>query len=64
MAAAKDGELRHFDAEQVFLKANINEKIYIEIPEEFQEFPGGNGTSEQGRLPTCTGGEVLEQQGL
>ena len=39
MAAAKDGELRHFDAEQTFLKADIDEQIYIEIPEEFQEFP-------------------------
>ena len=40
MAAAKDGEPRHFDAEQAFLKADIDEEIYIEIPEEFQEFPG------------------------
>ena len=29
MAAAKDGELRHFDAEQAFLKADIDEEIYI-----------------------------------
>ena len=43
MAAAKDGELRHFDAEQAFLKADIDEEIYIEIPEEFQEFPGAVG---------------------
>ena len=40
MAAAKDGELRHFDAEQAFLKADNDEEIYFEIPEEFQEFPG------------------------
>ncbi|CAN0277950.1 unnamed protein product, partial [Ascophyllum nodosum] len=39
MAAAKDGELRHFDAEQAFLKADIDEEVYIEIPDEFQEFP-------------------------
>ena len=39
MAAAKHGEVRHFDAEQAFLKADIDEGIYIEIPEEFQEFP-------------------------
>ena len=32
MAAAKDGELRHFDAEKAFLKANIDEEIYSEIP--------------------------------
>ncbi|CAN0435295.1 unnamed protein product, partial [Ascophyllum nodosum] len=43
MAAAKDGELRHFDAEQAFLKADIDEEIYIEIPEKFQEFPGAVG---------------------
>ena len=43
MAAAKDGELRHFDVEQAFLKADIDEEIYIEIPEEFQEFPGAVG---------------------
>ena len=43
MAAAKDGELRHFDVEQAFLKADIDEEIYIEISEEFQEFPGAVG---------------------
>ena len=43
MAAAKDGELRHFDAEQAFLKADIDEEIYVEIPEKFQEFPGAVG---------------------
>ena len=43
MAAAKDGELRHFDAEQAFLKADIDEEIYIEILEECQEIPGGVG---------------------
>ena len=43
MAAAKDGELRHFDAEQAFLKADIDENKCIEIPEEFQEFPGAVG---------------------
>ena len=43
MAAAKDGELRHFDAEQAFLKADTDEEIYIEIHEEFQEFPGAVG---------------------
>ena len=43
MATAKDGELRHFDAEQALLKADIDEEIYIEIPEEFQEFPGAVG---------------------
>ena len=43
MAAAKGGELRHFDAEQAFLKADIDEEIYIEISEEFYKFPGAVG---------------------
>ena len=43
MAVTKDRELRHFDAEQAFLKADIDEEIYIEITEEFQEFPGAVG---------------------
>ena len=43
MAAAEDGELHHFDGEQAFLKAGIDEEIYIEISEEFQEFPGAVG---------------------
>ena len=43
IAAAKDGELRHFDAGQEFLKTDIDEKIYIEIPEELQEFPEAVG---------------------
>ena len=43
MAAAKDEELRHFDAEQAFLKADIDKEIYIEIPEEFQKLPGAVG---------------------
>ena len=40
MAAAKGGELRHFDAEQANLKADIDEEINIKIPKEFQEFSG------------------------
>ena len=28
-AVAKDGELHHFDAEQAFLEANVDEEIYI-----------------------------------
>ena len=40
---AKDGELRHCDAEQAFLKTNIVEDIYIEIREKYQEFPGAVG---------------------
>ena len=40
MAAAKDGGLGPFNAEQAFFKADVDEEIYIEIPEEFQEFRG------------------------
>ena len=40
MSAAKDGELRHFDVEQAFLKADIDEEIYTDILEEFQNFLG------------------------
>jgi hypothetical protein len=36
MTAAKDGELCHFYAEQAFLKADIDEEIYIEFHGEFQ----------------------------
>ena len=43
MAAATDGELRQFDAEQALLRADIDEEICIETPEEFQEFPGPVG---------------------
>ena len=39
-AAAKGKELRNFDAEQAFLKTDTDEEIYIEIPEEYQEFLG------------------------
>ena len=37
-AAAEDGEMRHFDAEQECLKADIDEEIYIEIPGESLDF--------------------------
>ena len=40
MAAAKDGELRHFDAVEAFLKADIDEEIYIEIPRSSRSFWG------------------------
>ena len=62
MAAANDGELRHFDAEQAFLKADIDEEIYIEIPEEFQKFPGAVGRLNKAIYRLVQGGGVLEQQ--
>ena len=43
MAAAKDGELRHFDAEQAFVKADIDKEIYIEIPEKLSVPTIGGG---------------------
>ena len=42
-AVAKDGELSHFDVEQASMKADIDEEIYIEIHEKYQEFPGAVG---------------------
>ena len=41
--AAKDGEMRNFDAEQEFLKPDIGEEVYIEIPGEYPDFPGAVG---------------------
>ena len=35
--------MRHSDAEQAVLKTNIDEEVYIEIPGEYQEFPGAAG---------------------
>lgn len=37
MAAAKQRELRHFDAEQASLEVDNDEEIYMEILEEYQE---------------------------
>ena len=37
-AAANNRELCHFGAAQAFLKVNIDEEIYIEIPEVYQDF--------------------------
>ena len=42
-AATKNGEQRHFDVEETFLKVDIGEEIYIEISEEYQTFPRGVG---------------------
>ena len=41
--AAKDEELRHFDAEQAFLDASVDEEINIQIPEKNQKFLGTVG---------------------
>ena len=34
---AKDGELRNLDAEHTFLKVDIDEEIFVEIPGEYEE---------------------------
>ena len=40
--SAKDGKLRHFDAERAFLKAGVDEYMCIDIPD-YQTFPGAVG---------------------
>ena len=39
-AAAKDGELRHFDAEEEFLETSVDEEIYIQDSREISGVPG------------------------
>ena len=39
IAAVMDIELRHIDFEQAYLLADVNTEIYIELPEEYREFP-------------------------
>ena len=40
VAAAKDGELRYFDAEGAFLETSVLVRRYtFKIPEEYEEFP-------------------------
>ena len=50
--------MRHFEAEQEFLKADIGEDIYIEIPGSLWTF-GGSRVAEGGVLAR-TGGKVPE----
>lgn len=38
--AVKDRELRHLDVEQTFTRANAEEEIHIELPEEYHGLPG------------------------
>ena len=40
--SAKDGKLRHFDAERAFLKTGVDEYMCIDIPD-YQTFPGAVG---------------------
>lgn len=41
-AAVDERELRHSAVEE-FIRAGVDEKIYIELPEEYQAFPGAMG---------------------
>ena len=38
-AAVKNWELQHIDVEQAYLQADIDEEIYIELPEDYRAFP-------------------------
>ena len=42
-AAVKGWELRHIDVEQAYLQADIDGKIYIEVPEDYRAFPNAVG---------------------
>lgn len=36
--------LRHIDVERAFLQADVYEEIYIDLPEDYQVFPGAVGS--------------------
>ena len=42
-AAAKDGELRHFNAEEAFLETSVDEEISVQDSREISGVPGGMG---------------------
>ena len=42
-ATLKNWELRHIDVEQAYLQADIDEEIYIELPEGYRTFPNAVG---------------------
>ena len=42
-AAVKNLEFRHIDVEQAYLQVDIDEEIYIELPEEYRPFPNAVG---------------------
>lgn len=42
-AAIENWELRHIDVEQAYLEANIDEDIYVELPEEYRTLPNAAG---------------------
>ncbi|CAN0178768.1 unnamed protein product [Ascophyllum nodosum] len=42
-AAVKNWELRHIDVEQTYIQADIDEQIYMELPEDYRAFPNAVG---------------------
>ena len=42
-AAVRDRKLRHIDVEQEYLQADIDEEIYIDLPEDYRAFPNAVG---------------------
>ena len=38
-AAVKNWEFRYIDVEQAYLQVDIDEEIYMELPEEYRPFP-------------------------
>ena len=61
-AAAKNGELRLFDAEEILLETSVGEEIYFEIPHNIKSSQR-HEVVEQG-LQACTVGKVLVQHNL
>ena len=59
-AAAKGEELRRFDAEKTFLKADTVEEVYMRSSTSIG-VSGGSAVAEQGDLRTRTGRKVLKQ---
>ena len=57
-AAAKDGKLEHFDAEQAFLEASVDEEM---DSRGVSGVSGGSTVAEQGGLQARTGGKALVQ---
>lgn len=58
-AAVAKIELRHLNTEQASIKANVDEEIYIEIPEDYQ---GSGWKIEQSNLRTGPSRALLERQ--
>lgn len=70
--AIEDWEIRHVDFEKAYLQAPIDQEIFVEIPEEYQEIPGAvgklnkamNGLTQAGRCWNMTITEDLKTLGF